>query len=330
MAAEVETMMYVGETPWHGFGEYLPEDADSPEAQIKSGLTWEVEKRPLLVPVAGVNNYRQVENHVAIVRKTDERVLGVVGDGWQVLQPWEMFDWTDSLVREGQIKYHTAGSLRGGQKVWLLAKFDESVILPTDRVGKYLFFLNGYDGTQSIVINSTAVRVVCMNTTRLALRDGRANEIRIRHTASMMDRMEAARAALGIAREHGKVYDGLMRALTQLRMTGDRWNEYTNVLVPNNETAKNNTRAENARRKIIELAITGRGQDIPGVAGTGYAAYNAVTEFANYFRASRGGAEMQERRFESSLMGSGDEFIQAAVVQLDTYLKQDGIIVDAA
>jgi phage/plasmid-like protein (TIGR03299 family) len=330
MAAEIETMMYAGETPWHGFGEQLPEDADSPEAQLKSGLTWEVEKRPLYVPIEGNTEYKAVDDHVAIVRKTDERILGVVGAGWQVLQPWEMFEWTDSLVGEGLIKYHTAGSLRGGRKVWLLAKFDESVILPTDRVGKFLFFLNGYDGTQSIIINSTAVRVVCMNTARLALADGRSSEVRIRHTASMKERMEAARAALGIAREHGKVYDALLRAFTQLRMTGERWNEYANVLIPNNPEAKHNTRAQNARQALLGLAVTGRGQDIPGVAGTGYAAYNAVTEYVNYVRPSRGGDEAQERRFESSLMGSGDDFVQAAVVQLDTYLKQDGIIVQAA
>jgi phage/plasmid-like protein (TIGR03299 family) len=330
MAAEVESMFFTGETPWHGFGNRIDEACDSPEAQLKSGLTWEVEKRPLYVPIEGNTEYKAVAGSVAIVRKTDERVLGVVGAGWHPLQPWEMFDWTDSLVREGQIKYHTAGSLRGGQVVWLLAKFDESVILPEDRHDKFLFFLNAYSGFQSIVCNSTDTRVVCMNTARLALADGRANEIRIRHTASMKERLEAARAALGIAKEHGKLYDALMRAFAQLRMTGDRWNEYANVLIPDNPEAKHNTRAQNARQKLINLSVTGRGQDIRGVAGTGYAAYNAVTEYANYFRTTRGGPDAQERRFESSLMGSGDELVQAAVVQLDAYLKQDGIIVQAA
>lgn len=331
MAAEVETMMYAGsETPWHGFGNRIDEACDSPEAQLKSGLTWEVEKRPLMVPVAGVNQYKAVEDHVAIVRQTDDRVLGVVGAGWQPLQPWEMFEWTDSLVGEGLIKYHTAGSLRGGQVVWLLAKFAESVILPQDRHDKFLFFLNAYSGFQSILCNSTDVRVVCMNTARMAIADGRDNEVRIRHTASMKERLEAARNALVIAREHSKLYDGLLRAFAQLRMTGDRWTEYANVLIPDNPEAKYNTRAQNSRQKLLGLAMTGRGQDIQGVAGTGYAAYNAVTEYANYFRTTRGGQDAQERRFESSLMGSGDELVQAAVVQLDTYLKQDGIVVQAA
>lgn len=331
MPAEVESMMYVGDVPWHGFGNCCGDAAvDSKIALQASGLTWEVEKRPLLTTVGGTDvlgTTQVIQDHCAIVRKTDDAILGVVGDGWQPLQPFEMFEWTDSLVREGLIGYHTAGSLRGGRKVWLLAKFDESVILGSDRIGKFLFFLNGYDGAQSIVVNSTAVRVVCMNTARMALADGRKNEIRIRHTASMKDRLEATRNALGIAQEHSRQYDALLRAFAQLRMTTDRWDEFAHVLIPDNEAAKYNTRAQNARDKLISLAVTGRGQDIPGVAGTGYAAYNAATEYVNYFRSSRGGDEAQERRFESALLGTGDDFVQTAVVQLDTYLKQDCIVV---
>lgn len=333
MAAEVESMMYTGAVPWHGFGNCCGDAAvDSIEALKASGLNWEVEQRPLLTTVGGPTigvNFQKIADHAAIVRKTDDRVLGVVGDGWTPVQPYEMFDWTDGLVKDGMIKYHTAGSLRGGKKVWLLAQFDESVILAGDRMGKFLFFLNGYDGAQSIVINSTAVRVVCMNTARMALADGRKNEIRIRHTASVKEKLDAAKNALGIAQEHSRQYDNLLRAFAQLRMTGDRWTDWAKTLIPDNPTAKHNTRAENNRAKLLTLSVTGRGQDIVGVAGTGYAAYNAATQFVNYERTSRGGEDQQERRFESALMGSGDDFVQTAILKLDEYLKQDGIQVAA-
>ena len=334
MAAEVESIMYAGAVPWHGFGNCVGDAAvDSKIALKESGLGWEVEKRPIFTTCGSKDNVasmQAIDDHCAIVRKTDDRVLGVVGAGWEPLQPFEMFDWTDSLVAEKLIKYHTAGSLRGGKKVWLLAQFDETVILPEDRVGKFLFLLNGYDGAQSIVINSTAVRVVCMNTARMAIGDGRANEIRIRHTASMKERLDATRNALGIAKEQSRGYDALLKAFAQIHMTGDRWTEFSKVLIPDNPTAKHNTRAANARQKLLSLAVTGVGQDIPGVAGTGYAAYNAVTEYVNYHRSSRGGDAAQERRFESALMGSGDDFVQASVIQLGDYLKQDGIQVAAA
>ena len=341
MSAEVESIMYAGKNedgsqfvPWHGFGNCCGDAAvDSKIALKESGLTWEVEKRPILTTMGGVDvtgNIQLIPDHAAIVRKTDEAVLGVVGSRWTPVQPYEMFDWTDGLVKDGMIKYHTAGSLRGGKKVWLLAQFDESVILADDRVGKFLFFLNGYDGAQSIIINSTAVRVVCMNTARMALEDGRQTEIRIKHTLSVKEKLEAAKNALGIAREHSRFYDNLLHAFTRLRMTNERWTEWSNVLIPDNPTAKFHTRTENNRARLLSLAATGRGQDIPGVAGTGYAAYNAVTEYVNYYRSSKGGDEAQERRFESAMMGSGDALVHNAVAQLDTYLKQDGIQVAAA
>lgn len=329
MPAEVETMMFTGQVPWHGFGNCCGDAAvDSGVALKAAGLDWTVEKRPLLTTVGGievVDRFQVIDGHAAIVRQNDDRVLGVVGGGWQPLQPFEMFDWTDSLVSDGLIKYHTAGSLRGGTKVWLLAKFDESVIVPEDRHDKFLFVLNGYDGMQSIVINSTAVRVVCMNTVRMALANGRKNEIRIKHTANMKERLEATRDALGIAREHSRSYDELLRGFARLRMTSERWDDFAMSLIPDNPTAKHNTRAENNRQRLVSLALTGRGQDIAGVAGTGYAAYNAATEYVNYFRTSRGGDAVQERRFESAMMGSGDVFVQNAVAKLNEYLRQDSI-----
>ena len=53
----------------------------------------------------------------------------------------------------------------------------------------------------------------------------------------------------------------------------------------------------------------GRGAEIPGVRFTGWAAYNAVTEYVNYKRSSKGG---QSNRFQSALFGSGEKFIRKA------------------
>ena len=42
MAAEVESMFYVRETPWHGLGTKVQEAPDSKEALRLAGLDWKV------------------------------------------------------------------------------------------------------------------------------------------------------------------------------------------------------------------------------------------------------------------------------------------------
>jgi hypothetical protein len=96
-------------------------------------------------------------------------------------------------------------------------------------------------------------------------------------------------------------------------MSADNFEKFSEFLVPDNPEAESNTRAENTRMELANLFEDGRGQNLPGVRGTGWAAYSAVVEFSNYFRSSRGGDAAQERRFESSLFGSGDQLIQKSV-----------------
>lgn len=47
MAANVETMFYVRETPWHGLGTRVIEAPTSKEALIAAGLDWKVLQEPV-------------------------------------------------------------------------------------------------------------------------------------------------------------------------------------------------------------------------------------------------------------------------------------------
>jgi hypothetical protein len=110
-------------------------------------------------------------------------------------------------------------------------------------------------------------------------------------------------------------------------MTSDMWQELAHYLIPNPGEGKNSTRAENARSDLISLAVTGTGQDIPGVAGTAYAAMNAVTEYVNYHRSTRGkeDAVRQAKRFESTLFGSGSKLVTSALFKLNEFAVNAGV-----
>ena len=47
MSANVESMFYVRETPWHGLGTKVMNAPDSKEALIVAGLNWNVVQEPI-------------------------------------------------------------------------------------------------------------------------------------------------------------------------------------------------------------------------------------------------------------------------------------------
>jgi phage/plasmid-like protein (TIGR03299 family) len=319
MSAEVETMMYAKDTPWHGLGVYVgDEDVDSKTAIIKAGLDWQVEKQPLYASRDQINS-QVVDSHKAVVRTSDQKVLGVVGNRYHPLQNIEAFTFMDSLVEEGRMKYHTAGSLRGGQKIWLLGKVSNSEIVPGDQVDNYIFLHNTHDGTSSLRVLFTNVRVVCANTAQAALQEGQGEGMKIRHTINIKDRMRQAQEILGFAKTNFHNFNTWAKSAARTQLSANQWDSIVERIIPlppiDKVTNKVTTMRQNIRDQITELYYNGTGQDIPGVAGTGWAAYNAVVEYANYYKKARS-QNQQEKRFEASLFGSSAQLIQKAVTEI--------------
>ena len=116
MAAYVETMMYVRERPWHGLGTEVSEAPNSEDALRFAGLDWNVRQENIFNARGGI-----IKGFKANVRDSDDSVLGVVGDRYKVVQNIDAFKFTDDLIG-GDVRYETAGSLRDGKQIWLLAK----------------------------------------------------------------------------------------------------------------------------------------------------------------------------------------------------------------
>jgi hypothetical protein len=58
----------------------------------------------------------------AVVRSDTNDVLSVVGTNYVPVQNRQAFAFLDAIVADGSLRYHTAGALRKGEKIWLLAK----------------------------------------------------------------------------------------------------------------------------------------------------------------------------------------------------------------
>ena len=157
MSANVESMFYVRQKPWHGLGVRVEEAPTSIDALVLAGLDWQVIQK---------NVYTQdgyiIPGYKANVRSTDDSALGIVSDKYKVVQNEEAFQFTDDLLGEG-VTYETAGSLQGGRKVWMLAKMPQRYIISGDEITPYLVVMNSHDGSSGIKVAMTLVRIVCAN-----------------------------------------------------------------------------------------------------------------------------------------------------------------------
>jgi phage/plasmid-like protein (TIGR03299 family) len=297
-------MMYVGEkAPWHGLGQKLDKPATSAEAIKAAHLDWEVAKVPLYMK--GRKQYRPVKAKYAVVR-TDQpqpEPMGIVAENYQPLQNREAFTWFDEIVGHGAAIYHTAGALGNGERVWVLAKLPGEIRVKGEDVSeKFLLLSNSHDGESSVQVKFTPIRVVCQNTLTMALSSGQT--VKISHTRSLKERMEAAKENLGIIHEQFLKIEKDFQQLAEIQIKKAGLDEYLAAVFPmpsdDKDTAAIN-RVTTARQKSGQLFETGRGNGAEKVRGTLWAAYNGIAEFVDYGSTRRDASQ----RLESIWFGSG-------------------------
>ena len=155
---------------WHGLGTIV-QDAPSPAEALKiAGLDWEVQQWALSA-TDGEAGRVAIASHVANIRTDTGKVLGIVGRDWTPFQNAELADFCDALSANGPVKIETAGSIRGGEKVWFLLKGDSFGVRgkSDDEVFPYICVSNGFDGGTALRVTPTTVRVVCSNTLHMVI-----------------------------------------------------------------------------------------------------------------------------------------------------------------
>lgn len=297
MAAEVETMFYTRETPWHGLGTRVMEAPSSKEALYLSGLDWNVEQEPIYTETGN-----WIRGFKANIRNTDQKVLGVVTDRYRVIQNEEAFAFTDELLGEG-IRYETAGSLQGGRKVWLLAHLPHEYIIAGERISPYLLFSNTHDGSGAIRAAVTPIRVVCNNTLNLALNTAKRSWSTI-HTGDIRSKLEEAKNTLFMANaymdELGREFENLRRK----KLTEKQVMEYIGLLIPLDENG-----TSQQKKNVIRLQnnMKMRYFDAPDLQDVGHNAYrfiNAVSDFATHAEPLRKTANYREQVFARTVEGN--------------------------
>lgn len=304
------SMMYVGDVPWHSLGTKVGAPATALEAISAAGLDYDVTLADLTTS-EGI----PVPARKAVVRTDTNDVLGVVGNSYVPVQNRQAFGFLDSIAAEGGIRYHTAGALRRGERIWLLGKLPGQIRVmgSEDLTDKFLLLSNSHDGTSALRVFFTPIRVVCSNTLAMADRSGRGEGISIRHQGNLPSKVREAQEVLGLARRY---YDDLEIRLNFLaghHPTAAQLGRYFEALYPD-PVDGSNSRARNVRDALYNLFERGKGQEIPAIRHSTWAAFNAVTEFVDHHRSSRGRTEHERgsNRLDSAWFGSGNKLKQHA------------------
>lgn len=297
MAANVESMFYVREVPWHGLGTKVLEAPSSKEALRIAGLDWKVIQQPVYAP-----DNELIHGYKVNIRDSDNRHLGIVSDKYKVIQNEEAFAFTDALLGEG-VTYETAGSLQNGRKVWMLAKMPHQFLIGGDIVDPYLVFSNAHDGTGAVKVAVTPIRVVCNNTLNLALSSAKRSWSMI-HTGDISQKIEEASNTLFKAEKYLNCLADEVEELKSFYLLDEEVEDYISQLLPIGKDA-----SDIRKRNVLKLRESLRNSyycapDLQGLPNDGYRFINAVSDFATHTKPLRRTTNYRENVFAKTVEGN--------------------------
>tara|TARA_R110000765_G_C18821236_1_gene595775 strand:+ start:38 stop:1009 length:972 start_codon:yes stop_codon:yes gene_type:complete len=292
-------MAYAGEKPWHGLGTSVGNDLLPAEMMQVAGLDWTVHKEDL-VTSAG----HPIPDKKGLVRSSDNKVLDIVGKDWNPVQNSTAFSFFDEFIREGGgMQMHTAGSLRGGQIVFALAKVDDSFeLFGGDKVESYLLFTNPHKFGRAIDVRFTPIRVVCDNTLAFSLSQHDKNVVKLNHTKEF--RAEDVKEMMGIASFKLNKYKEMAEFLGSRLYSTDKVVQYFDELFPTHSKKERNGsivqsyELSTPAKRCMGLLETQPGSNF--ARNSYWQAFNAVTFFTDHERGHTADSRLQSAWYGQS------------------------------
>ena len=314
MAHLIESMAYVGETPWHGLGNEL-----SPKQPIEvwakqAGLDWRIESSDVSYMAnndKGHNLILPFAEQKVLYRSDNFEPLSVVSQRYQEVQPREILEFYRDLTEQSDFELETAGVLKGGRKLWALARTGQSATLKGKDVSNgYLLLATACDGTLATTAQFTSIRVVCNNTLAISLADGSGGVVKVPHSTSFD--ADKVKQQLGVSVQQWNEHMYEMKQLTQRRVTQAEaanylnrvFNDQDNNIILFNSAKKEKDVVPNARamNQVMNMFNgQGRGADLDSARDTAYGLLSAMTEFVDHERR----AMSTDHRLDSAWFGAG-------------------------
>lgn len=328
----------------------------SEEVMEKAKMNWDVDKCELVAEMPfGINRdnsvkagefaheghiYRRCPNAYGTFRTDNNTPLGVVKQKYEVVQNRDAFAFFDNAIGRGEAIWDKAGVFGNGEKIVVTAKLPGNIDGPDGSpIDKYLIFANSHDGSCSVNIMFSPIRVVCTNQLNSALNSS-DSYIRIRHTSSAGRRLDFAEGIIAAAIEQAKSAEEIYKALGKCQMTEQAIIQYLSETVLNDgelnairefdpvnglkkllqrdyycmESTGISMRKANTFAKMYDYYFNGVGQK--DILGTAWGAYNAVTGYYSNV------VEMEpQKRMDSLTWGTANKTMNVALNRAYDLLK---------
>lgn len=342
--------------PW-AIGKDVSDCKTSREVMEKANLNFIVDKCKLVasMPMGRYRNnivneladeftrdgriYRELVGAYATYRADNSQPLGLVKEKYHVVQNSDAFNFFDEAIGKDMAVWDRAGILNGGCKIYLSAKLPVETRVGNDKIDNYLVFSNSHDGTSSISIMFTPLRVICTNMLNAGLKQADSS-ITIRHTQSAKQKLQRGAEILRIACKYADNAQEFYQSLTKIHMNDRQVMEYlANLQLTEEErmelisydykygydklirrdymTLENTNisrRKANTIANMFEYYLDGIGQK--EIAGTAWGAYNAVTGYYSNVANLEG-----EKRVDSLLYGSANNSMLKAMNKVVEYAE---------
>lgn len=258
-------MVSANKSPWHKLGVVLPDTFTSKQALEYSGLSFQVTKQRLVTEHGHLDSGKY-----ATVRMDTQKILGIVSPKYEVVQNTECFEFLDGLVEEGGLTYETVGAIGNGECVWMLANLDSHIVLPgNDVIKKYLLLVTSHDGSKTLSVMPTPIRVVCQNTLHAALANSN-HLVKLKHQCNIKYNLQMAREIL---QESFAYYNDVEQAASVLasdNLNQLQFEQYVSAIM-------NTKPGSNVMSRIYDLFARENKQ-------TAWSAYNAIIEYIDHYR----------------------------------------------
>lgn len=336
---KVALMVAGGAAAWHELGVYLDRNVTGSMAMKLASCDFQVELADSFYQFDGKLIKKALER--SVIRTDTGGELGSVGNKYEPFQISELVDFAELMGGKNGAYFEVMGSLAGGAKVFILMNLAAIVEpIPGDITETYLMLSSTHDGSGAIRGFPTSKRAVCENTHRIAMKDGRGKGFSIKHTKNAKTKMIDAARMLGFARENVEQFNAAAKEMVHQPLQIQHYaNDVLDAVL--DITAADSIKGSDAlaaaldvtqaerelAAKSFERKIKARGEVLTDILeryetgrceprGTAWSGFNAITESVDHGRLGgryRGNSnERAESRFESVLLGRGDDIKQTA------------------